>query len=289
MAGEIAAGPFFAEHLTSEVATSATKSCDHRKDGGIFAPIRARPRESTASGKCPVDTALRRLGYSNEQIAAIETFAKGTGSLEGAPHINRATLKARGFDDAAIARVEAGLSGAFQRTFAFNRFVLGDEFCTQKLGIDAGVVAVTKADAVDAETLQLALEEARELVPGADVVAVSARTGQGLDELRASLAALAARVRRRESSAPARLFVDRRESALNEAGDVLIPMSEGAFKADHIRAELGEVIIGKHPGRRTPDELTLFKSLGIAVEDVAAAAYVVRRARETGVGQTVTM
>jgi len=87
----------------------------------------------------------------------------------------------------------------------------------------------------------------------------------------------------------ARLFVDRRESALNEAGDVLIPMSEGAFKADHIRAELGEVIIGKHPGRRTPDELTLFKSLGIAVEDVAAAAYVVRRARETGVGQTVTM
>jgi ornithine cyclodeaminase len=92
-----------------------------------------------------------------------------------------------------------------------------------------------------------------------------------------------------ETMAAARLFVDRRESALNEAGDVLIPMSEGAFKADHIQAELGEVIIGKHPGRRSTDELTLFKSLGIAVEDVAAAAYVVRRARETGVGQTVTM
>src|SRR2546423_7336818 len=65
------------------------------------------------------------------------------------------------------------------------------------LGIDAGVVAVTKADAVDAETLELALEEAREIVPRADVVAVSARTGRGLDELRASLAKLAARVRRR--------------------------------------------------------------------------------------------
>ncbi len=56
------------------------------------------------------------------------------------------------------------------------------------LGIENGVVAVTKADAVDEETLELALEEARELVPGATVVAVSAKTGAGLDELKAALA-----------------------------------------------------------------------------------------------------
>ena len=56
------------------------------------------------------------------------------------------------------------------------------------LGVEHGVVAVTKADAVDAETLELALAEARELVPGAEVVAVSAQTGEGLDELRAALA-----------------------------------------------------------------------------------------------------
>ena len=66
------------------------------------------------------------------------------------------------------------------------------------LGIERGVVAVTKADAVDAETLELALAEARELVPGAEVVAVSAKTGAGLDELRA---ALARRRRRRERAA----------------------------------------------------------------------------------------
>jgi alanine dehydrogenase len=89
--------------------------------------------------------------------------------------------------------------------------------------------------------------------------------------------------------AGARLFVDRRESALAEAGDLLIPMKEGAVKGDHIQAELGEVIIGKNPGRRSPGELTLFKSLGLAVEDVASAAYVVHRARETGTGQTVQM
>jgi ornithine cyclodeaminase len=89
--------------------------------------------------------------------------------------------------------------------------------------------------------------------------------------------------------AAARLFVDRRESALAEAGDLLIAVREGAVTDDHIVAELGDVIIGKHPGRRSPGELTLFKSLGLAVEDVASAAYIVRRARETGTGQTVKM
>src|SRR5438067_2169846 len=68
------------------------------------------------------------------------------------------------------------------------------------LGIEDGVVAVTKSDAVDAETLELALEEARELVPGAEVVAVSARTGEGLDELRVALAAAASCIYRRQAT-----------------------------------------------------------------------------------------
>jgi ribonucleotide reductase alpha subunit len=81
-----------------------------------------------------VDAALHRLGYSQEQIDAIETYAKGTGTLGEAPHINRATLKARGFDDEAIARVEAVLPSAFELPFVFNKFVLGDDFCKEKLG-----------------------------------------------------------------------------------------------------------------------------------------------------------
>lgn len=89
--------------------------------------------------------------------------------------------------------------------------------------------------------------------------------------------------------AAARLFVDRRESALAEAGDLLIAMREDAVMGDHVQAELGEVIVGKNAGRRSPSELTLFKSLGLAVEDVASAAYIVRRARETRTGQTVKM
>ena len=81
----------------------------------------------------------------------------------------------------------------------------------------------------------------------------------------------------------ATLFVDRRESALNEAGDLLL----AGVGADGIAAELGEVLIGAHPGRGAAEELTVFKSLGLAVEDLAAAELVVRKAREQGVGAEV--
>ncbi|HEY3205437.1 MAG TPA: selenocysteine-specific translation elongation factor [Gaiellaceae bacterium] len=77
------------------------------------------------------------------------------------------------------------------------------------LGVEHGVVAVTKADAVDAETLQVAVAEAEELVPEAEVVAVSAKTGQGLDELRAALARAAENVERPERFAATRLWIDR--------------------------------------------------------------------------------
>ena len=82
-----------------------------------------------------VEPALRRLGYSENQIVEIEAFAKGTGSLVGTPHINRATLKAKGFDDEDLARVEAALPGAFELQFAFNKYSLTEQFCKDKLGL----------------------------------------------------------------------------------------------------------------------------------------------------------
>jgi ornithine cyclodeaminase len=87
--------------------------------------------------------------------------------------------------------------------------------------------------------------------------------------------------------AGARLFVDRRESTVNEAGDYRLALQEGAIGPDHIRAELGDLLLGRAPGRASRDEITLFKSLGLAVEDLAAAAHVERRAREVGVGTWV--
>lgn len=83
------------------------------------------------------------------------------------------------------------------------------------------------------------------------------------------------------------LFVDRRESTLQEAGDYRLALSEGAIHEGHIRAELGDVLTGRHAGRASRDEITLFKSLGLAVEDLATAALLHRRAADTGAGQWV--
>jgi ornithine cyclodeaminase/alanine dehydrogenase-like protein (mu-crystallin family) len=80
------------------------------------------------------------------------------------------------------------------------------------------------------------------------------------------------------------LFVDRRESTINEAGDYLFAMREGLIGPDHIRAELGEVLTGEKPGRTSPEEITLFKSLGLAVEDLAAANYLYRKAKDLNAG-----
>jgi alanine dehydrogenase len=114
------------------------------------------------------------------------------------------------------------------------------------------------------------------IAPGAHVNAVGASTPQA----REVDSALVAR---------SRLFVDRRESALKEPGDLLVPMSEGAITPDHIVAELGEVVAGIRRGRESPGEKTLFKSLGLAVEDVAAARYVYDRAVKDSAGTVVEL
>ena len=82
-------------------------------------------------------------------------------------------------------------------------------------------------------------------------------------------------------------YTDKRESAENEAWEYRDALDAGAIGPDHIRGEIGEVLIGDAPGRQSPDEITVFRSLGLAVEDLAAAEYVVARAHEAGVGTEV--
>lgn len=83
----------------------------------------------------------------------------------------------------------------------------------------------------------------------------------------------------------ARVFVDSRTGAMAEAGDLVLPMKERAFTAEHIAGELGELAAGRVPGRQSPTQVTLFKSLGMAVEDVAAAHLAYERATERGLGR----
>lgn len=114
------------------------------------------------------------------------------------------------------------------------------------------------------------------IAPGAHVNAVGAsvRTTRELDSA---------------TVARARLFVDGRESALAEAGDFLIPRAEGRFGDEHIEAELGELLLSGLRRPRSPADLTVFKSLGLAVEDVAAARVVHARALATGTGTWVEL
>ena len=142
------------------------------------------------------------------------------------------------------------------------------------------VVCDTVEEALDGADIVCTCTAAREpivrrgwLAPGTHVNAVGAfGTARELDG---------------EVVAAASLFVDRRESALNEGGDFGFAVEETGIGPDHILAELGELLTGEHPGRRDDEELTVFKSYGIAVEDLAAAALCVERARERGLGTEV--
>ncbi|MEI6243674.1 MAG: ornithine cyclodeaminase family protein [Acidobacteriota bacterium] len=87
----------------------------------------------------------------------------------------------------------------------------------------------------------------------------------------------------------ARLFVDSRAAALKEAGEVLLPIGEGAITSAHIVGELGDVINGTVAGRLDNAQVTIFKSLGMAVEDVVAAQLAVIRAKELGLGQEIEL
>ena len=88
--------------------------------------------------------------------------------------------------------------------------------------------------------------------------------------------------------ARARLFVDSRTAALVESGDVVLGIQEGRFTANHIVAEIGELVAGS-AGRRTDTDVTIFKSLGLAVEDLTAADLAYRRAAERGIGTTLML
>jgi ornithine cyclodeaminase len=90
-----------------------------------------------------------------------------------------------------------------------------------------------------------------------------------------------------DAVARARLYVDRKESTLAEAGDFRIPRAEGRFDDGHILGELGDLLLGRVAGRVSATDITLFKSLGIAIEDLASARHVYEQALKLNVGTRV--
>jgi len=87
----------------------------------------------------------------------------------------------------------------------------------------------------------------------------------------------------------AKLVVDQRETCLKEAGDLLIPMADGVITAEHLHAEIGEIILGAKSGRESDQEITLFKSVGHAVQDLLAAGVVLSYSREHQLGTELVL
>ena len=139
----------------------------------------------------------------------------------------------------------------------------------------------------------------REAVAGADVICTTTSSGApvllgewlepGMHVNAVGASVRSARELDGAAVARSTLFVDRRESARAESGDYLLALEDGAIGPDHIRAELGEVVVGEHPGRISAQEITLFDSLGLGVEDVAAAAWVLAAARRENAGIEVAL
>ena len=165
---------------------------------------------------------------------------------------------------------------------------------------DVGEIRITSRDRAKAEALARreprahVVETTAEAVRGADIVVLATSSKEpvvtgGMLEPGMHLNAVGSSVatsRELDGAAMAAcsLFVDRRESTLNESGDFLFALREGVIGEGHIRAEIGEILTGKAVGRRERDEITLFKSLGLAIEDLATAAYLYEEALRTGEG-----
>lgn len=140
------------------------------------------------------------------------------------------------------------------------------------------IVAPTVREAVDGADVVCTITSSREPVLEGKWIA----PGTHINAVGASIAS--ARELDSEAVRMARLFVDRRESATSEAGDFLVPRNEGVITDAHILGDLGDLLLQRTEGRTSRNDVTLFKSLGLAVEDVASLRHIYEEARAAGAG-----
>ena len=137
--------------------------------------------------------------------------------------------------------------------------------------------AVRQADVIcTATTARAPVFDDADLKPGAHINGIGSYTPQ-MQEVPAA------------TVARAKVVVDSRTASLAEAGDLLIPLNDGTISLEQIHGEIGEVAAGQIPGRQSDGEITFFKSVGVAVQDVAVASLILRRAAEQGLGTEVDL
>ena len=190
------------------------------------------------------------------------------GWLFSGPRVHRAEV-ARAVAETRVAEIERA------RTSIADTFAAEAQTSFPVEAVDGAEAAVRGADVVVTVTsARDPIVELDWLAPGAHVNAVGSSIPAARELDAATIAAAA-------------LFVDSRESIVNESGEYLRAVEEEGIGPDHIRAELGEVLAGSSAGRGSDDELTVFDSVGLAAEDLAAAEFLYRRARSEGAGAVV--
>ena len=165
---------------------------------------------------------------------------------------------------------------AVQRAEAFVKEMVGVGNIPKKLRVASNPKrALAEADIVcTATTSNTPVFEDTDLRPGTHVSAVGSYTPE-MQEVPSGTVARAL------------VIVDSRSATLAETGDLLKPIQEGLFDEEHISGELGEIILGKKPGRESPEQITFFKSVGVAVQDAMAAQLALQNARENKLGVNV--
>jgi ornithine cyclodeaminase len=150
----------------------------------------------------------------------------------------------------------------------------------EQFGLDARVVGAAVDAVADADIVCTTTSSREPVLEGAWLL-----PGTHVNAIGASLPS--ARELDSEAVRRSRLYVDRQESTRNEAGDFLIPLREEVIREDHIVGEIGELLLGQVEGRRSDEEITLFKSLGLAIEDLASAHHIYHKAIAAGIGTPV--
>ena len=164
----------------------------------------------------------------------------------------------------------------YSRSDKSAQYFVADEF-SEITGVDICVAESAEALVREADIVTLITSATEPIVssswwkPGTHINAVGSHA-RGIRELDTATVQMA------------KVICDQKQACLNEAGDIQIPVEEGVYSSDDIHGELGSVINGTIAGRENDEEITLFKSVGLAIQDISCASLVYEQAKEQGVG-----
>jgi ornithine cyclodeaminase len=272
MPGALPAGAVFGVKILSAVDNAAALGVDsHQGAVLIFDPATGAP------------LALLEAGA----VTAVRTAAVSAVATDRLARRDASTLAILGSGIQARSHLEAMLEvRAIERVRVWSRSPQKVDAFAEELAARHGVpveAVATAADAVAGADIVCTTTSARDPVLAGALL----ENGMHVNAVGASIPSR----RELDSDAVRRsiLFTDRRESLEREAGEYIHALQDGVIGRDHLQAELGDILVGGHPGRTSDDEITLFRSLGLAVEDLAAGRLVYQRAVERDVGVRVDL